>query len=205
MDIAAAFFKAAADASSPLTCLGLPLRVYSLGHQILLRTCNNPAISGGMPAYDDLIYGVFICAQTWEEFHQSIEAPDNKKAVAKWGKLVAKAVRKGKIDLAAEAVNFRDYVQHGNEEPDLNRNIKEGGRRMASSWEQRLKICMMQKFPQLTESQILNRSLRQCNLEIASIGEMEGTAEPFSKDDKSLFDIAKSMPDEPVPAGGSNG
>jgi hypothetical protein len=204
MDIAAAFFKAAVDSSSPLTCLGLPLRVYSLWHQTALREANNPAIVRGIPSYNDLIYGVFVCAQTWEQYQESLKDGSLMRSVKKWGKKVAKAVKKGRIDLAVEAVNFRDYVLHGNEEPDINRNVKQSGRPLASSWEARLKICLMREL-RLTESEALNRSLRQSNLEMASIAEMEGTAEPFSKEDKALFDIAKSMPDEPVTAGGSSG
>lgn len=197
MDISAAFFKAAADSTSPLTCLGLPLRPYSLWHQICLREARNPALEKGIPQYEDLIHGVFTCCQTKEDYEEAAANPKTMRAVKKWGKKVARAVKKGKIDLSVEAVNFRDYVTHGNEEPDLNRDTTKQVRALASSWEARLKICMMQKFPQLSESQILNRSLRQCNLEIASIGEMEGTVEAFSKEDAALFKLAKSMPADP--------
>lgn len=194
MDISAAFFKAAADSTSPLTCLGLPLRPYSLWHQIVLREAKNPAIDKGIPTYEDLIHGVFTCCQTMEDYNESAANPKTMRTVKKWGKKIARWVKKGKIDLAREAVNFRDYVIHGNEEPDLNRDIRKQGRSPASSWEARLKICLMREFPQLTESQVLNRSLRQCSLELASIADMEGTAEAFSEEDAALFKLAKSLP-----------
>lgn len=193
MQIDAAFFSAAY--ASPKHCLGTPLLEFSLGHQIRLKATRNAFDAGNPqgatdPQWEDLLEAVFICSQDWASFPKTIDSRWLNVALRFWGWRCARAVKKGRLNLASEMVKFTDYIKDAGEEPDINRDTSKGGRWAGSPWELRMKLELMKMFPGLTEEQILNRPLRQCNIEIAARDEMEGKVEIFNKDDEQLFKMA---------------
>jgi hypothetical protein len=53
---------------APTVCLGLLLRPYSLGHELLLFRNESPFVTRARPSQlEDLIAAAMICFQTWEE------------------------------------------------------------------------------------------------------------------------------------------
>lgn len=61
----AALARAALPA--PTVIQRTPLRPYSLGHELLLIREGNAFLCGGPPTRKDVIQGVWICANTWDE------------------------------------------------------------------------------------------------------------------------------------------
>ena len=70
-----------ADASRPrpVAILGLPMRDYSIGHEIILSSKRNPLVLGPLESAQELpieerhraiIEAADVCCQTWEEYRQ---------------------------------------------------------------------------------------------------------------------------------------
>lgn len=191
MKISAAFFQAAYDAEK--RCLGLPLKPFSLGHQILLRATGNAYGSKLNPEWGDILLGVFICCQSWEDFSIALNSRWLSLSMRLWGFRATRAVKRDKLNLAREMLFFEEYVKDGSEEPEQMIQRNAGGRSLASPWELRLKLLAMEKFPQMTESQILNRPLRLLYAELVGKMEMEGSAEPLGEQHEALFAAAEEM------------
>ena len=173
---------------SQIKCLGVDLLPLSLGHYVHLRALHNAFIVGELPGMEDLILGAFICSQPFEDGLKSMRSP--------WLKWFFKfrGWRVRKCNLAEQMMVFRMYLQEGLGVAD--KNYIEGqskGRPLASPWENRLKLILMEKLG-LSESEVMNRPLSRSQLDYDTISEMEGGTEFFSSRDAAMFAAARSMP-----------
>jgi hypothetical protein len=107
----AAYFRAAIP--EPYRILGRHLHPFSLGHYIILKRfgCAFVADEAATATREDLIFGVFVCSLTYEEFHEWLNRKDLFKKVKKWGKKV------GVFDLPSKAALFQEYIKAGQEHP----------------------------------------------------------------------------------------
>lgn len=107
----ATFAQAALPA--PTICLGLPLRPYSLGHELyLIREFD------GEPSLDDLPAAVLICCQTWAELHR----PDwlLRLKLAIWRRRIAR------MDLEIEFAVFELYRLCGSRHLPVSKILRPG-------------------------------------------------------------------------------
>jgi hypothetical protein len=77
-----AFAKAATPA--PVSILGLPLRPYSVGHELFLIGRNNAFVCDRPPGTTDLIEAALVCAHSWEEIHAPAPWLTVKTAMWRW-------------------------------------------------------------------------------------------------------------------------
>src|SRR5688572_15873887 len=112
--MSAAWFKAAHPAPNPITCLGLRLRPYCLGHQILLRLQESPLAGEEVPtalfddpiqAFQELSYATIICAQTYEAGVKSLRS---RFAVPAFARIWAWVIR-SRVSPRAELLKFQRY------------------------------------------------------------------------------------------------
>ncbi len=172
-----------AAAPQPPRCLGLQLRPYSLGHDIILHALDN-AFTQGRRDINDLLIGVFICSQSyrdWERASKSIWLPVFLKV---WGWFIRKR------DFRVESEIFEQYLLAGNDCPDVNQNVSAEQRELAMPWQERLKVMLMVKL-HLTEQEALDRPLALSNMDWCCLGELDGTINLFNNRDEAFLDFHK--------------
>ena len=176
MDNAALYYAAALP--EPPKILGLQMRPYSLGHQIILSR-HGCEILNGTVLYSDFIFSVLVCSHTWEDWGKNKDSWLLPFFLKFWG------WKNRKADLKEESRKFLQYLDDGRFHPDINR--KEGGKELQIPCEARLKVLMMKELG-LNESEVLNRPLSLCHWEWCALGEMNGSIELFSNRDEALFE-----------------
>jgi hypothetical protein len=111
-----AFLKAAVP--DPARILGVRLKPFSVGHNILLQREGCALVDGRPGQFSDLILGVSICSRTFEEAVAFLSNPLRSALWLKWwGFKVWLAVRFGGKNLAESAGNFLAYVRDGSSSP----------------------------------------------------------------------------------------
>lgn len=100
--------------------LGMDLRPYSLGAEILLHATGNNFVTGGKPGIDDLISGIVICSQEYSDALHDMQRPEETAAaVNKWHKRIFSQAKKSKVEIdfhqAIEA--FAAYLKDAVEPP----------------------------------------------------------------------------------------
>lgn len=177
MNSTALLLKAAAD--KPPRCLGLQLRPYSLGHDIILSALDNSFLKAERDL-NDLFIGVFICAHCWDEWKTVRRAWWLPLFLKLWGWHLRKR------DFRKDCEIFESYLQSGYYCPDINVPVGQRRSGTAMPWQQRLKIFLMIKL-HMTESEALNRPLALSNMDWATAGELDGTLELFSDRDEAFL------------------
>ncbi len=93
---------------APVAVLGMPLRPYSLGHELYLIREGNPLAAGSPHANRfDLTQAVLICCQSWEESRLAHRDPLIRLKLWAWNR------RARKLDTQTELKAFLDYQQSG--------------------------------------------------------------------------------------------
>lgn len=187
MDIREQFLLA--QSPEPVRCLGLTLKPYSLGHSLLLQRHGNGFLVGDGD-YGDLISGVLICSQSWEEFQSAWLQINKYPKLSFWGMFLRVwGFLARRYDVIAEAEKFKQYVKAGSYWPDV--NPPTAGKKMVCPWENRLKLSLMKEM-KLTESEVLNRPLAQSHIDFCTIGEMNGVLEMFSEENEAFLNFHKN-------------
>ena len=185
--MSAAWFEAAHPAPN-VVCLGLRLRPYCLGHQILLRLQGSPLAEEDMPialiedpvkAFQELAYGVIICSQTYEGGLKSLRSRFVVPAFARiWARVIRSRVRP-QIELA----KFHRYRAEAMWAPEVP-EIKQPGRTprsVSSPWELRYLGALQHLFG-YSESESLNMPLSRATFAsipvpiVGDWGKSSGTA-----------------------------
>ena len=181
MSTAENYFKAAHP--NPPRCIGLQLRPYSLGHHVALRASDSSFLKGDGEVYRDLILGVFICSQTWAEWHawrRSWKLPVFLKI---WGWCYRK------FDIKSEYERFVEYLKEGEAVPELSVPMK--GRTLVSSWENRIKLFLVREMG-LKVDEAMDYPLALAWEEYCAFGEREGFLTLTSDSDIESLEFASS-------------
>ena len=100
--------------------LGMDLRQYSLGSEILLHATGNNFVTGGKPDIDDLISGIVICTQEYQDALYDMRHPEETAAaVNKWHKRIFSQAKKHKVEIDfPQAIDaFASYLKDAVEPP----------------------------------------------------------------------------------------
>jgi hypothetical protein len=208
----AAWFTAAVP-EAPTVVLGLRLRPYALGHEILLRRLGSPlVVPGPRQSSGDvctvLVLAALICSQTFEEACRSIHSPflDLFLKVWHWRLRLTQYALRRPTDWPAALARFAAYRAAGCWAPEINR--PKTGRTLQSPSEFRLLTVLMTEFG-LSESDALNLPLARANAYYAAHGDLSGDLDLFGPADQALLDkvaelaaaatAAVPQPSTPIP------
>ncbi len=179
MNTAARLLRAAVP--NPPRILGLQLKPYSLGHDLILTALENKFLEADR-SIDDLFIGVFVCSQSWSEWGRWSNSRWLPVSLRIWRWFIrTKDIR--------DAFNlFENYLELGRDCPDINMPVAAVGKASSfgSPWQERLKIFLVCKLG-LTENEAMNRPLALSNFDWACHGEMDKTLELFSEKDEALL------------------
>ncbi len=201
MDVDAAFLRATLPAR--IKCLGVEMRPLCLGHYVHLRALENAFVCGQPPIIADLILGVFVCSQSFEDGQRAMRSPWLKWLFRFWGWRVRKmniaeqirALRTERDSFAEKMKAFGDVTSLDDvktAEYDTIVQGKSGRRELGAPWEARLKVILMKEL-HLSESEVMNRPLVMSVFDYDVLSELEGGTEFFSKRDAALFSVVNSL------------
>lgn len=180
--------------------LGLRLKPLSLGHIILLRAhdCAFVADEARNATIEDLILGLVICSQTYEDASRLLDSMDDpplfglmknraQRQMHRWGKQVRRAVRKDKEFSIYERFGmFQDYIRQGVKMPRF-WILKEESSSATAPWYQNVKLALMSQLG-YSESSALNLPLQQAFLDYFRHAEASGTIRLYSDAENELED-----------------
>jgi len=179
------FYQAAVP--EPVTLLGQQLHPLSIGHWILLERFECSYIAGGSATIPDLMLGVLICCNKYDEFISLARNESIMELTKKWTKRI------GNFDFAEKSKNFSDYID------DSIKNIpkywveeKKSGasRKSGAPYIQTLRAFLLSKTS-LTETEIMNRPFALSVWDMITVLEQEGTLRIHTKEDEDLENEAK--------------
>jgi hypothetical protein len=175
------FSRAALPA--PAAVCGIPLRPYSLGHELFLIRELNPFVTGEEVLPGDLMQAVWVCSSTFEECRD---------AHASWLYLlkvwlVSRRIKK--CDFKSETTAFRAYRADGSLEFKLSEiatpNNAPTPRPAGAPWLLRLHQFMVSQY-RLTISQAWDFPLGEAKMRWASFWEQEGGLNIYNEHDASF-------------------
>jgi len=176
----AAYVQAAIP--EPYRVLGKRLKPFCLGHQLLLERFGCSFASGGPHGFADLILGVFICSQTYEQALESLNSRWVLLRVKLWGLFWRRFDYIEKIKL------FDLYVSEAKQQPQF--WIEREGRESNIPFNQFLKSKLMQELG-MGESEALNTPYQSAIWNFCTWLESEGAIRLFSERDIALIEAAK--------------
>lgn len=164
--------------------LGQRLEPFSLGHLKILLSQQNKFITGGIPTFADLIFGVWVCCQTYQEAMTGMEDPRMERKLVKWGRRVKKAN-------FADAVGvFSRYIQRSCKGPDTDKSGK--GRAPGSPAVQRVQLILLGELGH-TLDQAMNKPWGEALWDVCAWSEMRGGTKIFGSDEEQMFELADRM------------
>lgn len=183
-----------AQVPEPVQVLGVRLRPLSLGHIILLHRFECAFLTGGTPGFDDLVLGILICSQTFDDF---VELADSSEFTATIKRLRRKWFS-GLFgffwrvpDVATRTRIFVDYLKDGMTGPEYWSDPKHISTSNAPGWAS-VKVSLIRRFG-MTESEALNRPYRLSLFDLAVAAEQDGMIRIY---DAQKHSAAKSAADE---------
>src|ERR1700751_2816398 len=107
---------AKAAAPAPAIVLGLLLRPYSIGHELMLWRFKNPLAESRPCSPEQLAQAVWICSSTWNENRKDFLDPCRSLKLGIW-KLRRKFGQR--ISIVSELAFFLEYQRQGSLEPPI--------------------------------------------------------------------------------------
>ncbi|HWN09770.1 MAG TPA: hypothetical protein VNO50_10965 [Pyrinomonadaceae bacterium] len=176
-----------------VTLLGQRLMPFSLGHYKRLLRWKNWFVlpiedrADAPPQLHDLIMGVWICCQSWEECTEGLFDRNLHSKLKKWGENV------GKFDFAGKCNRFTQYIADGSKWPEVH-NPAHSGRSSGSPFVHRVQMILQGKLGH-SLSEALNKPWGEAIWDYFGFWEMEGAVQLFSQDDVENRKMASAMDD----------
>jgi hypothetical protein len=175
-----------------MVILGLTMKPFSLGHLMILTRFENAFLVPELPGeplgnpikFQDLIFGVFTCAHTFENALASFQDETTGRKIKRWGRKV------GKFDFEEKAKLFSDYLKDGMRGPE-DIVLSEGEKTNLPLFGV-LKYVVQSSFG-LTTSEVLNMPYRQLLWEYYIAQEAKGNCKISDPD---VVSNAKEMADK---------
>jgi hypothetical protein len=183
----AAFSQAAAP--EPFRVLGRNLKPYTIGHQLLLERFESGYAVGSTvtPTWDDFLFSVWICSQSYAEVLRALNARFTFVRVALWSR------RCGKFDVPEAQEFFRRYMHANTSEPLY---FKEDGphncSEIAMPWGLFLKQYTQERL-HLRESEVVDYPYIDANLLYLRHLAERGALKLATKTDLQLIAAVKRM------------
>jgi hypothetical protein len=173
-----------AQAALPAQVLicGIPLKPYSLGHELFLIREQSPFVNGGQILPSDLFFAVWICSSTFAEC---------KTASQSWTyllKLWLLKRRVAKCNVEREAKAFREYQENGGLQLPLSDIPKPGepkGRSMGSPFILLLHDFVCTRY-HLTLNQAWDFPAGEAKCRWMAWRELEGSLEIYNEDNAAI-------------------
>lgn len=181
-----AFYLAAIP--EPVTLLGLKLRPFSLGHNLLLHRIESGFVCGGSIGFDDLAASVFICAQTYQSALNSFQDSDRPAFMRTWHRKLTGDVwwrrllrlKITAVDLRIKSAEFVKYLEAGSKMPYYEAPADKVGESQIETihavW-----LSLISET-NLTNDEILNRPWGQCLYDYIGLKAMNGELKIMSDD-----------------------
>jgi len=158
--------------------LGQLLRPFALGHMMILRRMGNAFALNQPASLEDLLRGVFICAQTVDDALESLQDPKLPETIAQWGETLVE------FNLLEKIGAFTDYIQKGSTFPELCE--PDGEFRMPGApFLQRIKLVLQSEFG-CSQSEALNYPFGSAMHDYFGFFEMKSRIRILSDEDKEI-------------------
>lgn len=154
--------------------LGLRLRPYSCGHEILLCRIGSPFAVEAEADWFDLFVAVLVCSQTFKDGQTLVQSPRKSRLFILAWRLWLKVAR---VDLYAELAKFYDYLSDGRWSPpayDIKAKPGWESRTLKAPRVYRLIPMLCEKLG-LRETDALDFPVARANLYAAAIADRDGT------------------------------
>lgn len=98
----------------PVTCCGLPLKPFALGHYILLARFENAYLGLSNLELGDLLLGSFICSFSFNDAKDALADPGLNKFLERWGRKITtrKLFQPVTWDFSRASKLFVDYIDN---------------------------------------------------------------------------------------------
>lgn len=171
----------------PFRVLGLSLKPFTLGHQLLLERFESSFALGSTkePTYEDLILSVFLCSFTWERAVKVLSSRFLKLRLKLWGWFC------GSFDVAEAMDFFARYLGAHSKQPDYWVEQKSGPSNSGVPFIQFLKVKLEQDLG-YTEAEALGTPYQIAIWNYLTFLESKGVIKFVSQADLDLIALAKS-------------
>jgi len=169
----------------PINLLGQRLNPFSLGHCILLNRLDNPFYVGGNTDLQDVLQGVFICSQTFDEAWTALADKNLDERIIKW------QAQLGRIDIQEVTSVFSDYLKNGSFSPDLS-DESESKRQPGTPFLLRLKLILQSKLG-YTEKEALEKPFGAVLHEVLGLAELRGDVKVMNADELEMHEEHKKL------------
>lgn len=163
--------------------LGLKLKPYSLGHSLLLERFGSPYAVGGRIGVEDLLFGVLVCSNTFEDNLALLDSQEMWSLVAKWRRKVFRrcfGLLPRRIALGEKFTLFADYIADGMTRPKV--FVKQSnGREQGAPIEATLAVVLMKELG-LTFSEVMNAPAPLCWWHYVTLAELNDRATIFDQE-----------------------
>lgn len=158
--------------------IGVGMRPFSVGHSLLLEQIESSFVCGTFPTYDDLVSTAFICAHDWRENKKLLRSPLRRWMTCwLWGKLA------GNFDIAKAVIELHQYIQDGNEFPEVRK--KDGMRSLSMPHSARLYTFL--RGLGMGEDESMNFPMRAANILYCAEQEQTGRLELLADSFKEMI------------------
>jgi hypothetical protein len=181
------FFQAAIP--EPVTLLGQQLHPFSIGHWILLERFDCSYITGGAATIPDLMLGVLICCNRYEEFISLARNESIFQLTKKWTKRI------GNFDFPEKSKSFSGYIDDSIKNlPKYWVEEKKSGtpRKAGAPYIQTLRAFLLSKTS-LSNADIMNQPFALSVWDMTTVLELEGALRINSKADDEAEEQAKAF------------
>lgn len=165
------------------TVLGVPLRPFAIGHQLLLERIGSPFAYCEPAKAEDLFIGLLVCSQSHAEAAETLNSPELPAIVSGFTKAILRAAskpprwwqRRLPVDLAAKLAAFEAYLAAARAIPEFEWNDDPNSElvTLGSHPLHVLKITLMSKL-HFTEEQALNCPYALAHWNHATLNELTG-------------------------------
>ncbi len=170
--------------------LGVRLRPFSIGHYAILTHFENPYIVGGESSgIEDLVFGVWVCGQTYADAIDGIEKEQYTEDAREIGKQAG-----NDFDLIEKVNLFCEYIADGTDSPDYwesDGNSKKLGAPAIGS----IRVGLM-KLIGIPPSEINDYPMALALWDLSVAQEMEGNISLVSDEQHIQADLAKHWFDQ---------
>ncbi len=174
----------------PFTVLGQRLKPFCLGHELLFQRFNISFAVGAedAPEYSDLIAGVLICANTYEDGLDDLTSRWLPLKLRFWG------WRCGNFDVGEKIRLFQDYIDAHTKQPEYTRDGGESSE-PGAPFIQSLKVTQMSEFG-MSESEALNTPFSVALWNYLTLQENKGAIHIVNDADRERWKIAADRDQE---------
>ena len=184
------------------TILGVPLRDYSLGHELLLERIKSPFVVPGAAEVGDLFAGLFICSLGYELAADEINRPDFAAVLGEFSRATLKAASRPAhwwnlpSELKAEdaIARFARYVAAAKHGPGMDWRREEGAGEVLTLGSHPLHVIKVTLMAELhfTEREALSLPYALAQWNYVTLFETKGKASIYDRAERVRADNIRS-------------